>query len=1040
MGYLKRLVMVNSGGYQLADVLLDGHSDLAGGQGVGKTTLMNAILFPFVVDDQYLDIDTREKTRFSLYYFQHSNSFLIYEIINNLNVPYCILINRIGQALNFHFISAPFDMNWLYNGDDQVTSWQEIRQKLSELGINCKTEDRMWKFNNVFLGKGEYYDKQYSIVRTPKDRDAVRPLISAIFKNRPFTQENLKETLVAAVMSSNQVDTEGIELASHKSNLESFTQRYADIKKMTVRDKNGHTAISPLADDLFLKVDRYYTNLDERKQIPGLLKYAVQKASLRKAELESLISTKKEEKDSAKSAWEESDKVAQEKLNQINQKRGAVKHVLDTIKEIEDKYKDVDIEALVDWIAHKKEHVSEKASLDKRYADLTSDSNDIVQEMNQALERHKLVYQHKQSEEEGRHNNAISKIQSSIGEITKKASEARRKVNEKYKELQGGDWKTSEIKLIDELIKLSSKLAAAETVEEVRLSLKEDHFPGLDSILDGILSRREIESIPISELQDRVNTARKAIEDELDRKLLLENQRTAEIKAIDDNETKELEPLKQKEKNENEYFKKSIPIIVKEHNDKAKEIKADYEVRIHGNDDGLKATLEELKSNIESEDYILQCIEDFPSAAEDKERYLGKKAETVKERDSLNLEYDSVLDNKKAAKSTFDDNDRKLNDEIEAYKKEKSLIDENLSTADSFLDRKSDFRAAYDAAESIPTEHTAKDIITTYDDIRRAIDDLKEEIPEAVKRIYAPDMLSRVDTFQLGISRNDSLSTFDEFLSVAEKLRTRLENSDEKRGLDWYVRLNTNIWLDEIRNISTAMSPVENMLMQIQKLCRKATAFVKEYNKTDCIDDFSMNVNEKDTTDLVRILREISKFYQEKNVVLGFDNLFSDDEEPANKKAIELLELFSDELERCGEQRISMTSMFDIRMNVTEKGNTIKNVLSLNRPGSSGTASVLKAMLNMTLLHVFLEKNQAENTRLICAIDEMNTISAYNLDVLTRFADAASMVMIGSGQDHTKAVLDYAYNVYDVIQTDGSRIKGISLDATRLKESDEVFS
>ena len=89
--------------------------------------------------------------------------------------------------------------------------------------------------------------------------------------------------------------------------------------------------------------------------------------------------------------------------------------------------------------------------------------------------------------------------------------------------------------------------------------------------------------------------------------------------------------------------------------------------------------------------------------------------------------------------------------------------------------------------------------------------------------------------------------------------------------------------------------------------------------------------------------------------------------------------------------------MFDIRMNVTEKGNTIKNVLSLNRPGSSGTASVLKAMLNMTLLHVFLEKNQAENTRLICAIDEMNTISAYNLDVLTRFADAAGMIMIGSG-------------------------------------------
>ena len=1040
MGYLKRLVMVNSGGYQLADVLLDGHSDMAGGQGVGKTTLMNAILFPFVVDDQYLDIDTREKTRFSLYYFQHPNSFLIYEIINNLNVPYCILINRTGQALDFHFISAPFDMDWLYNGDDQVTSWQEIRQKLSELGINCKTEDRMWKFNNIFLGKGEYYDEQYSIVRTPKDRDAVRPLISAIFKNRPFTQENLKETLVAAVMSSNQVDTEGIELASHKSNLESFTQRYADIKKMTVKDKNGHTTISPIADDLFVKVDRYYTNQEERKQIPGLLKCSVEKASTRMAKLESLLTAKTEERSSAKTAWEESDKAFQEKLDQINENRGAIKHTLDSIKEIEDKYKDVDIEALVDWIAHKKEHEAEKASLDRRYADLTSDSKDIVEEMKNALDRNKILYQHKQAEEEKRHNGVISKIQTSIGEITKKTSDARSKVNEKYKELQSGDWKTTELNLIDALINLASKLASAETVEEVRSSLKEDSFPGLDTILDGILSRREIERLPIPELRKRVETARKAIEDELERKVLLESQKAAELQAIDDNVAKELEPLKQKEKDENEYFKVSIPNIVKEHDDKASEIKADYSARIHGNDEGLKATLDELTSKINSEEYVLQCIEDYPSASEDKERYLDKKAETVKERDALNLEYNTVLDKKKAAKSTFDENDGKLKDDIESYKNEKSLVYENIKAANSFLERKSDFRATYDVAEPIPTEQTAKDIITSYDDIRRTIDDLKEEIPEAVKRIYAPDMLSRVDTFQLGISRNDSLSTFDEFLSVAEKLRTRLENSDEKMGLDWYVRLNTNIWLDEIRNISTAMSPVENMLMQIQKLCRKATAFVKEYNKTDCIDDFSMNVNEKDTTDLVRILREISKFYQEKNVVLGFDNLFSDDEEPANKKAIELLERFSDELERCGEQRISMTSMFDIRMNVTEKGNTIKNVLSLNRPGSSGTASVLKAMLNMTLLHIFLEKNQAENTKLICAIDEMNTISAYNLDVLTRFADAAGMIMIGSGQDHTKAVLDYAYNVYDITQADGSRIKEISLDATRLKENDEVFN
>ena len=73
---------------------------LADGQGVGKTTLMNAILYPFVVEDRFIDIDRLEKQRFSLYYFpSERNSFVIYEVVNNLGVPYCILIHRSGAIL-----------------------------------------------------------------------------------------------------------------------------------------------------------------------------------------------------------------------------------------------------------------------------------------------------------------------------------------------------------------------------------------------------------------------------------------------------------------------------------------------------------------------------------------------------------------------------------------------------------------------------------------------------------------------------------------------------------------------------------------------------------------------------------------------------------------------------------------------------------------------------------------------------------------------------------------------------------------------------
>jgi hypothetical protein len=91
----------------------------------------------------------------------------------------------------------------------------------------------------------------------------------------------------------------------------------------------------------------------------------------------------------------------------------------------------------------------------------------------------------------------------------------------------------------------------------------------------------------------------------------------------------------------------------------------------------------------------------------------------------------------------------------------------------------------------------------------------------------------------------------------------------------------------------------------------------------------------------------------------------------------------------------------------------------------------------MTLLHLFLEKHQAPNTRLICAIDEMNTIEAKNLDALTVFASAAGLFIIGSGQHHTKSALDYSYNVFDdSASRDASGVinKYVSMDAMEEKE------
>ena len=1034
MGYLKRLILVNSAGYPLADVRLDGHCDIAGGQGVGKTTLMNAILYPFVVEDRFIDIDRLEKQRFSLYYFpSERNSFVIYEVVNNLGVPYCILIHRSGAILYYHFISAPFDYEWIYEGEEQVKDWQDIRAKLNRLGIPFKTEDRREKFNNIFLGKGEHYHEQYSIVKSNKDKDAIRPLLSAIFRNLPFSQETLKNALVAAVMSSNQLENEGIDLASHRRNLDGFAERYSDIRKMTVRDAGGKTAVDPIAEVLFDAVDRYYYNMEERRKVPGRLVFAYAAAKNRVTVLESSLAANKEAKDILIKDWNNREQEIDGQIGEAIGTRGGVLKELETIAQIEGKYKEreVNVDELVDWILDKQAHVQSLKSLEKQRDALTADSKDIQAQKEADLKDNELFYKNREVLERTKFSKILDSLNKKKEDVLSKAERDSAEVEKKYKGLLGVNWRETEQKLIDALLDVSTKLATAETIDDIRTAF--ERLAGefnYDDILTDVLTRHNGDADDIGLLRKEADAARKRIEEELDRKIQLENEKHRKLSDISARKKKDLDEIDFQVEEATKEHNQERKRIFDEHRDKAEEICSTYDTKIHGNNEEIKAALNELNEFIDGEKSILAAIEAFPSAAEDKERYFDRKPGLVKQKEALNLRINSLRDQKSKEKEQFEDAKAALESRLSQDKTERDGLANGIQETDRFLETKSDVRAACENASPIENECSLSDIRLDYSTINGNIDELKERIGQFARRLYEPGMLSRLDTFQLGFGYNDSLSRFEDFLEIAEKLRTRMENSAEAMGMDKFVQLYSVTWLSEIKDIDTAMSPIENMLQQIGKLCSRATAFVKRHNTTDCIDSFSMTIDEEDTPDVVKLMRTISGFFKRNNTMLGFDNLFASDDGSVNKQAVDYLSQFADILNKDLDLKmVSLSSMFNIRMDIVEKGNAIKNLLSFNNPGSRGTAIVLKAMLNMTLLHIVLERNQAKNTRLICAIDEMNTIEARNLDALTDFASAAGLYIIGSGQHHTKSALDYSYNVWDERGDDGVVYKYVSMDA-----------
>ena len=81
MRYLNKIIFINSAHVPYAEIKLDGNVHFIGTQGVGKSTLLRAILFFYNVDKSKLGIKTQAGQKgYDEFYLPHQNSYIIYEV------------------------------------------------------------------------------------------------------------------------------------------------------------------------------------------------------------------------------------------------------------------------------------------------------------------------------------------------------------------------------------------------------------------------------------------------------------------------------------------------------------------------------------------------------------------------------------------------------------------------------------------------------------------------------------------------------------------------------------------------------------------------------------------------------------------------------------------------------------------------------------------------------------------------------------------------------------------------------------------------
>lgn len=227
MRFLNKVVFINSATIPYAEVMVDGNVHLIGTQGVGKSTLLRAVLFFYNADTLKLGI-SKEKKNFAEYYFPYQNSYLIYEVVRESN-PFCILAFKSQGKVCFRFIDGAYQREQYISADGRAyEKWEDIRQSLDAQRIDSSRKiDRYEEYRDILYGNTETGKKdfvKYALLQSKQYQNIPRT-IQNVFLNSKLEAEFIKQTII---MSLNEEEI-SIDLQSYTHHLKNFEQQLNDI-------------------------------------------------------------------------------------------------------------------------------------------------------------------------------------------------------------------------------------------------------------------------------------------------------------------------------------------------------------------------------------------------------------------------------------------------------------------------------------------------------------------------------------------------------------------------------------------------------------------------------------------------------------------------------------------------------------------------------------------------------------------------------------------------------------------------------------------
>lgn len=262
MRYLNKIIFLNSAHIPYAEVKLDGNVHFIGTQGVGKSTLLRALLFFYNADKLRLGIP-KEKKSFDAFYFPYPNSYIVYEVMRE-NGAYCVLALKNQGRVMFRFIDAPFDSKWFIDERKQVYGeWSMIREQVGKKRDISSLVSSYEMYRDIIFGNNRRLELQpfrkYAIVESAKYQNIPRT-IQNVFLNTKLDADFIKNTIIRSMSDEDNC----IDLNFYREQIKEFEQEYKDVSLWTKKEKNGEVLVRRMADKV---IDAYRTLLNNRRLI-----------------------------------------------------------------------------------------------------------------------------------------------------------------------------------------------------------------------------------------------------------------------------------------------------------------------------------------------------------------------------------------------------------------------------------------------------------------------------------------------------------------------------------------------------------------------------------------------------------------------------------------------------------------------------------------------------------------------------------------------------------------------------------------------------